>query len=87
MKNGKLISARRFEWGINGALQSCFESDCLLWAISEQLFYNSIIYTSGAFVSINFESYVEGSLKTCLEQLGDPKENAGQLELIPFSDL
>lgn len=42
---------------------------------------------SGAFVSTNFESYVEGSLKKCLEQLGDPKENAGQLELIPFSDL
>ena len=37
--------------------------------------------------STNFESYVEGSLKKCLEQLGDPKENAGQLELIPFSDL
>lgn len=29
---------------------------------------------------------MEGSFKKYLEHLGDPKENAGQLELSPFSE-
>lgn len=63
-------------------------ASCFFQAVSSRYFVvGSIIYMLES-LSLTygrksvFESYVEGSLREYLHQLGDLKENAGQLELV-----